>query len=234
MTARRKSFRSGTCCQTIVAATAVMSAFIPFRIAPVQAQMRNAFGHELFAVDREVELALSAAPPAVARGATVWALGTEGFHRVHEGTNGFHCMIQRANNAKIIAPTCFDAEASRTIMQAQIFQAQLWSQGKTEDEVTAAVAAAYRNGELQPPARGSVGYMLSSAQALGEGIGNWHPHMMIYAPYVTEEEVGANLTDPKNPVHMLNPGRPDARIVIVVSEFVNPGELAMTGSTNQR
>jgi hypothetical protein len=197
------------------------------------AQARNAFGHELLDEATEVELALSAAPVPVARGASVWVLRSNGFERVREGTNGFHCLIQRANDVKIVAPTCFDAEASRTIMAAQLYQADLWSEGKSAEQVNTAVAAAYRNGTLRPPMRGAVGYMMSSAQFLGDGIGNWYPHMMIYAPYVNEEDVGANLTDPKNPVHMLNPGRPDARIVVVVPEFVNPGELVGSNPTGR-
>jgi len=201
--------------------------------SPASGQTHNAFGHELLAEEHEMQIALSAAPPAVAQGAGVWVLRSDGFHRVRESTNGFNCMVQRANDVTIIAPTCFDAEASRTIMQGQLFQAELWTQGKTPSEVVSAVATAYRSGELQPPRRGAVGYMLSSAQFLGENVGKWQPHMMVYAPYVTEEEIGASFRDPKNPVYMLNPGRPDARIVIVVSEFVDPGETTSSRPTNQ-
>lgn len=200
---------------------------------PLSGQTHNAFGHELYTEVHESEIALSAAPAAVARDAGIWVLRSEGFAQVRESRNGFNCMVQRANDVSIIAPTCFDAEASRTIMQAQLLQGKLWSQGQPASDIVSAVATAYRTGELQPPRRGAVGYMLSSAQSLGENVGKWHPHMMIYAPYVTEEDIGAHLRDPKNPVYMLNPGRPDARIVVVVSEFVDPGESKNTGPTNR-
>ncbi len=116
-------------------------------------------------------------------------------------------------------------------MHVQLLQGRLWAEGKTASEVDKAVAAAFASGDLRPPTRGSVGYMMSSAQSLGE-VGSWHPHMMIYAPYVTAQDIGANLSDPKNPVRVLNPGRPDARIIVIVADWVDPVEV--TTSTSQR
>jgi hypothetical protein len=191
-----------------------------------QAQQHTRFGHEILVPEQEIELALSAAPPAVAQGAAVWVLRADGFAKVREGTNGFNCLVQRANDVDILAPTCFDPEASRTIMAVQLYQGALWAQGKSGSDVNEAVAAGFRSGKLRPPSRGAVGFMLSSGQRLGADIGNWKPHMMIYAPYVTEADIGADLADPKNPLRMLNPGRPDARIVVIVSDFVDPGHAS--------
>ena len=45
--------------------------------------------------DAEIALARSAAPPSIAKDATVMVLGKHGYETVVEGTNGFVCMVGR-------------------------------------------------------------------------------------------------------------------------------------------
>jgi len=44
----------------------------------------------------EIDLARTAAPPAISRDATVMVLGRHGYETALEGKNGFVCMVERA------------------------------------------------------------------------------------------------------------------------------------------
>jgi hypothetical protein len=46
--------------------------------------------------DAEIALARSAAPPSVAKDATVMVLGRDGYETAVEGTNGFVCNVDRS------------------------------------------------------------------------------------------------------------------------------------------
>ena len=45
--------------------------------------------------ERQIDLALSAAPTEVSSKAAVYILGPKGYEKVREGTNGFSCLIER-------------------------------------------------------------------------------------------------------------------------------------------
>jgi hypothetical protein len=88
--------------------------------------------------ERQIELALSAAPTEVSSKATVYILGPKGYEKVHEGTNGFSCLIERSfrgTTQTSSAPACFDAEGSRTIMVAYLRREELRAEGKSEEEI---------------------------------------------------------------------------------------------------
>ena len=46
--------------------------------------------------ERQIALALSAAPTEVSSKAAVYVLGPKGYEKVREGTNGFSCLIERS------------------------------------------------------------------------------------------------------------------------------------------
>jgi hypothetical protein len=88
--------------------------------------------------ERQIELALSAAPTEVSSKATVYILGPKGYEKVREGANGFSCLIERSfkgTTQTSSAPACFDAEGSRTIMLAYLRREELRAEGKSEEEV---------------------------------------------------------------------------------------------------
>ena len=71
--------------------------------------------------ERQIELAVSAAPTEVSSKAAVYIVGPKGYEKAREGTNGFSCFIFRSfkgTTQTSSAPACFDAEGSRTIMLA--------------------------------------------------------------------------------------------------------------------
>ena len=62
----------------------------------------------------------------------------------------------------------------------------------------------------------SFGYMWSADQNLGTGIGHWHPHMMIFAPYYDNSMLGNNEFGSLFPQLSDGSGTPFAVVVITV------------------
>src|SRR5258708_6322363 len=65
---------------------------------------------------REIALALSACPPAIASKAAVYVLDKTGYVKVRDSENGFTAIIQHSTPA-MNEPQCIDAEGSRTYLQ---------------------------------------------------------------------------------------------------------------------
>jgi len=62
--------------------------------------------------DKEIETALSSAPPEVRTRAGVYVLAEREFVKVRESQNGFNCIIERRANH--ISRICYDVEGSRS------------------------------------------------------------------------------------------------------------------------
>jgi hypothetical protein len=158
--------------------------------------------------DAEIALAKSAAPANISDHATIKVLTESGFEVVSEGDNGFVCIVMRGWSAptytpaqflnlvydpRVIAPICFDPEASRTVLPYYELRTKLGMEGQTPDEIAAGVEAAYARGELPKRGEVSFAYMWSADQNLIPGVAAaWHPHMMVFAPYYVNESVGGN------------------------------------------
>jgi hypothetical protein len=157
--------------------------------------------------DAEIALAKSAAPANISDHATVKVLTASGYEVVHQGNNGFVCMVMRGwaaptytptqfrnlvYDATVRAPICFDPPASRSVMPYYELRSKLGMEGKTPDQIAESVQAAYVTGKLPKRESVSFAYMWSADQSLGPGIGAWHPHMMIFAPYYENSMLGGN------------------------------------------
>lgn len=166
-------------------------------VAPLAAQPRL---HALLPDSVEIPLARSAAPAALSDGADVWVLRRGGHVKVVEGTNGAACMVAR-DHPDSLYPICYDAAASATVMQAELYAQRLRERGVWGDSLRAEVGAAFERGELRPPTTLAVVYMMSPFQVLyagedGRRVGAWHPHLMIHGPGVTPTGIGfAGLPD---------------------------------------
>ncbi|MEZ5285978.1 MAG: hypothetical protein R2712_14450 [Vicinamibacterales bacterium] len=169
--------------------------------APLAAQER-AVGLQPYLMDeaREVALARSAAPPAVGAGAAVYVLGAEGYRLAVPGENGFACLVQRSFGVpttspaefaepRMLAPICHSPDAAATVMQRDLFIAPLVSRGQTLAQVRAAEAGAYESGRLTYPESAVVAYMLSTGQWLGDTVAAWRPHVMIWAPGLSKDDL---------------------------------------------
>jgi len=157
--------------------------------------------------DAEIALAKSAAPANISDHATVRVLTASGYEVVHQGNNGFVCMVMRGwaaptytptqfrnlvYDATVRAPICFDPAASRTVMPYYELRSKMGMEGKTPDQIAESLQAAYVTGKLPKRESVSFAYMWSADQSLGPGIGAWHPHMMIFAPYYENSMLGGN------------------------------------------
>lgn len=177
--------------------------------------------------DREIALARSAAPPEVSAEATVLVLVRGvGYVEAVRGTNGVTCYVSRSRPGAI-EPHCFDEEGSATILAMELRRAELRERGRDAETIEADVAAGLREGRFRLPRRPAVSYMLSSAQRLisddGRDVGRWKPHLMIYYPWLSAEQLGL----PDAPVagtFVVDDGKPVSNILIVLREFVDPAD----------
>jgi hypothetical protein len=142
--------------------------------------------------DAEIALAKSAAPANIGNRATIKVLTTSGFQVVHEGDNGFVCMVMCGWSAptytpapfrdlvydtKALAPICFNPAAARIVMPYYELRTKLGLQGKTP-----------------------------------------HPHMMIFAPYYENSMLGGHEFGSPFPLLSDDAGTPVAVVLIPVDD----------------
>lgn len=148
---------------------------------------------ELPPLEEETRLALSAAPKHLRERAGVLALTSDGFVSVRESSNGFTCVVNR-DHPRSRKPTCYDAEGTATILPKVKLAGELFLAGVPVAEVRRRIAERFEEGEFTAPRRPGVAYMLSeeirnfnprSGQTSG-----FPPHLMFYAPYLTNEDIG--------------------------------------------
>jgi hypothetical protein len=179
---------------------------IAHAVEPVAAQYPQ-FSDYLMPRDAEIALAKSAAPENISGHASVKVLTKAGYEVASKGENGFVCIVMRGwsaptytpvpfrnlvYNATVRAPICFDQVAARTVMPYYELRTKLGMEGKTPDQIAEGIQAAYAKGQLPKREPVSFAYMLSADQELGPGVGHWHPHMMIFAPYYENSMLGNN------------------------------------------
>jgi len=195
----------------------------------------------LMARDAEIALARSAAPPAISDRATVKVLTASGYVVAREGDNGALCLVMRGFAAptyspeqfrdlvydpSVRAPICFTAPAARSAWPYYELRTRLAMEGKSPDQIAEGLQAAYVRGDL--PRRDTVtfAYMWSAHQHLGPGIGAWHPHMMVFAPYYENAMVGGNPFGSPFPQVSDDAGTPFTVVLIPVDD-----KLAVTPVT---
>jgi hypothetical protein len=183
--------------------------------------------------DAEIALAKSAAPGHVSDRATIKVLSKSGYETARDGDNGVVCMVMRGFVAPtytpaqfrdlvydptVHAPICFTPPAVRTAMPYYELRTKLAMEGKSPDQIAERLQAAYIKGEL--PRRDAVtfAYMWSAHQHLGPGIGAWHPHMMVFAPYYENSMVGGAQFGSPLPSVSDDAGTPFTVIVIPVDD----------------
>jgi hypothetical protein len=168
----------------------------------------------------EIELALSAAPDHLRSQAGVYRLGPRGYERVRDSRNGFNCLVSREPNTGI-GPICYDREGSATTLKADLMRGKLRRQGRSTAAIDAAIDKGYHSGTLKAPRKAGVVYMLSTkfqrvSPKTGKAECIFPPHMMFYAPYLKNADIGAEHSfgsthDP----WILNEGKPYAVILVV-------------------
>jgi hypothetical protein len=146
----------------------------------------------------EFELALSAGPEHLRADATVYVFGTRGYDRVKAGTNGFTCLVNRDGlqaGDQTLRPTCWDAEGGITIVPVMLRVGELLAQGKSADDVRRDIDAGFNDGRFTSPHKAGIAYMLrgdvqldpQTREVSGQ---SFPPHYMIYAPGVSNRDIG--------------------------------------------
>jgi len=187
--------------------------------------------------ERQIELALSAAPTEVSSKATVYILGPKGYEKVREGTNGFSCLIERSFKATTqtsSAPACFDAEGSGSIMLAYLRREELRAQGKSEEEVKEDIAEGYKDGRFKVPGPGFL-YMMSNENFVYNNVsgksGFVPPHLMFYAPNKTAKDVGYESVSPTMVPYLTGSGIGPESLLVVEAEKPSQGDF--TGDSHK-
>jgi hypothetical protein len=183
--------------------------------------------------DAEEALARSAAPASISGRATIKILTRSGYQVVRQGENGFVCMVMRGWTAPtytpapfrnlvydptVLAPICFDPEAVRMVMPYYELRTRLGMEGKAPDQIASAIEAAFATGKLPKRDSVSFAYMWSADQNLAPGVGHWHPHMMVFAPYYTNAMLGDNEFAKPLPFVSDDAGTPFAVVVVPVDD----------------
>lgn len=171
-----------------------------------------------FSLPREerIKLAESAAPPEISGQATLYVLERSGYVKVRDGSNGFSCFVDRQTpwNSE---PTCFDAEGTATTLLARLFVEAERANGKSEEQITTEINEGYKNGKFKAPSKPGIVYMLSDSVFLlvsGNRIVHAPPHLMFYAPYATDKDIGSPPPGANMP-HLIRAGQPDAYIIVI-------------------
>ena len=150
---------------------------------------------------QEIELALSAGPEHLRLEATVYVFGKKGYEKIRSGKNGFTCMVNRDGNQigdNDLKPTCWDAEGSATIVPVMLRVGEMLAQRKTADEIRQDVDRGFSEGRFVSPRKPGIVYMLRGdvqydpkTMAISKTL--LPPHYMIYAPGVTNADIGINM-----------------------------------------
>ena len=149
---------------------------------------------------QEIELALKAAPVHLRKEATVYTFGKHGYEKARAGTNGFNCMVNRdgiQSGDTAVHPTCWDPEGSRTILPVMFRVGELLADEKPAAAIKRDIDEGFRQGRFHSPAKAGIAYMLAGDVKFDAKSGQlsttvFPPHYMIYAPGVTNTDIGVS------------------------------------------
>jgi len=179
----------------------------------------------LLARDFEIALARSAAPKEVSAGAEIYVLTERGYDVAIRGTNGNACLVSRSW-PESLEPQCFDPEAVQTVLQTELRRGAMLQSGAPMETINREIEDGLRKGTFRVPTRPAMTYMMSSAQVLyndeGKRVGAWQPHLMIFYPNLTSEQLGLGSTPNPAAAIVVDPGQPLANIMIIVKKAIDP------------
>jgi len=151
----------------------------------------------------ETQLALSALPPAMRDQATVFLLDPKkGYQLSRQGTSGVTCLVERTAweqahfRNDIYVPLCYDAEGSKTFLKVIMDAATLRIQGMSPVALKAEIEKRYKDKTYKVPKKAGLSYMVAPVMRTWM-LPDWNvhtmpmPHLMFYAPNVTNEDIGA-------------------------------------------
>ncbi len=161
--------------------------------------------------DLEMQLALSALPPHLKDGATVYVLNPDkGFEVARKGTNGFHTFVARTGDDTfrgswpltryrddILYPISFDAAGAKQQMRVFFDAAEMQAKGTPPGELKNIIKERFQKGYYKAPERVGISYMLSpilrtywNPEENDRAVTMNYPHVMYYAPDVSDKDIG--------------------------------------------
>jgi hypothetical protein len=178
--------------------------------------------------DLEIQLALSALPRHLRDQATVYVLNPKkGFEVARQGTNGFHAFVARTGDdamqgswqltkypEDILYPVTFDSAGAKANMRVFFDIAEMQAKGMPPEEVKRTIQQRYKTGDYKSPERAGVSYMLSpilrtyvNPDANDTVLTANFPHVMYYAPNLSNEAVGGAMPSPEEMQYVMAHGR---------------------------
>jgi hypothetical protein len=167
--------------------------------------------------DLEIQLALSALPPHLRDKATVYVLNpNKGFEVARQGNNGFHAFVARIGDDTfrgtwplkryrddILYPISFDDAGVTAQMRVFFDAAEMETKGTAPEKLKRLIQERYKTHYYKPPERAGVSYMLApilrtylnSDQNEEVATANI-PHIMHYAPNVSNRDIGGAIPTP--------------------------------------
>jgi hypothetical protein len=154
----------------------------------------------------EIRFALSALPPPLRAGATVYVLDTrKGYVLEHAGGNGQSCFVSRTEwkfadyRDDIYDATCYDEVGAKNHMKVLFDVAAMRAQGVPAEAMKQRVQEGFKAGRYHAPESAGFSYMtaplMRTYMSLDPNDKNpvmtmSMPHIMYYAPYVNDSKVG--------------------------------------------
>ena len=151
----------------------------------------------------ETRLALSALPPALRNEASVYLLDPKsGYRLARQGTSGLACLVERTQwewgelRDDVYVPLCYDAVGTQAHLKVIMDTAALRAQGLSGGALKAEVERRYKSGTYKTPERAGLSYMVAPLMRTNSPPDmKVHtmsmPHLMFYAPGLTNEDIGA-------------------------------------------
>jgi len=151
----------------------------------------------------ETEFALSAIPAALRQHASVYLLDPgKGYQLSVRGSSGVTCLVERTAWERadfrhdIYVPLCYDAAGTKTFLKVIMDVATLRIQGMSPAALKSEIQNRYKNKTYGVPERTGVSYMVAPVQRTwmlpdGEVHTGTMPHLMFYAPKLTNQHIGA-------------------------------------------
>lgn len=167
------------------------------------AQPNTATTLERMPAELEARFALSAVPPQLRDRASVYLLDPgKGYYLSRQGSSGITCIVQRTAwelvdfRDDIYIPLCYDAAGTGTYLKVIMDAAALRVRGMGPDELKAEIERRWGDGTYTVPEKDGLSYMVSPVfRTIGPPDLKVHtmamPHLMFYAPYVTNADIGA-------------------------------------------
>ena len=175
--------------------------------------------------DLELQLALSALPPHLRDSATLYVLNPDkGFEVARKGTNEFHAFVARTGDDTfrgswpftkyrddILYPVSFDKAGVTAQMRVFFDAAEMQAKGTPPGELKKIIRDRFNGGFYKAPERAGISYMLSPVlrtyvipEESDRVITVNYPHVMYYAPDISNEDIGGGKPGGINPFVILH------------------------------